>query len=47
MVNYKIDYEALKEMLADFGIDADITLTADGYCEVITEKITYLITEEA
>ena len=46
-MNYKIDFESLKEMLADFGIEADITLTADGYCEVITETTTYLITEEA
>lgn len=46
-MNYKIDYEALKEMLVDFGIDAEIKLTADGYCEVITETTTYLITEEA
>mgnify|MGYP003594429530 FL=1 len=46
MVNYKIDFKALQEMLEDFGIEAEIKLTADGYCEVITEEITYLITEE-
>ena len=45
-MEYKIDIEGLKEMLSDLGIKANVHSQENGYCEVITEKTTYLITEE-
>ena len=44
-IAYKIDKEALQELLNDHGIEAEIILTSDGYCEVKTGDSIYLITE--
>ena len=44
-IAYKIDKEALQELLNNHGIEAEIILTSDGYCEVKTEDSIYLITE--
>lgn len=44
-IAYKIDKEGLQELLNDYGIEAEIILTSDGYCEVKTEDSIYLITE--
>ena len=45
-MKYKIDIESLKEMLEDLGIKTEVYIQENGYCEVSTEKTTYLITEE-
>lgn len=41
-----IDTDALEEMLRDFGIDANIISSSNGYCEVETNDYTYLLTKE-
>lgn len=47
-MNYKIDKESLEFMLSDLGLeDFRVEVLANGYCEVITEVCTYLITESA
>jgi hypothetical protein len=49
--SYKIDKEALMDLLEDIKNGYvkeiyDIEITEDGYCEVITDKAYYLITEQ-
>ena len=47
-MKYKIDKESLENMLYELGIeDFRVMLSDDGYCEVVTENYTYLITENA
>ena len=47
-MNYKIDKESLENMLYELGLENfEVKLSADGYCEVVTEDFTYLITENA
>lgn len=41
-----IDTEALQEVLNDFNIDADIRQSNNGYCELETNDLTYLLTKE-